>query len=237
MFEKRKYYYVYLIFCTKGSLFGHVYIGRRISYKKPEEDVEYKGSGRRIRDYYKKYPNGYIKFILAEYDNVDNLAFGERMAITIFKNVYYEGFNNCLNIQKGGYHPFDDTNVSEEIRKKFSDNKIEYFQKHDGIWKNKNLPKEMCDKISNTMKENWQDPEYRESQCKSMKGHTPWNKGLNKETDERLKKVGENISKSNKGRTAWNKGIKMKKEDHPLYGKRKVFDNEEHTEWHWEKII
>jgi len=37
-----------------------------------------------------------------------------------------------------------------------------------------------------------------------QKGYIPWSKGLNKETDERVKSLSEKL----KGRTAWNKGLK-----------------------------
>lgn len=40
-----------------------------------------------------------------------------------------------------------------------------------------------------------------------QKGHIAWNKGLTKETDERLKKIGKKVSKSRKGIEPWNKGL------------------------------
>lgn len=52
-------------------------------------------------------------------------------------------------------------------------------------------------------------------------------------TDESKRKISESL----KGRKVWNKGLKMRPEQHPLYGKKKVYDNDEHTKWHWEKNI
>ena len=41
-----------------------------------------------------------------------------------------------------------------------------------------------------------------------IEGKIPWNKGLTKEIDERIKRYGEKGSKSKKGCSAWNKGLK-----------------------------
>ena len=38
---------------------------------------------------------------------------------------------------------------------------------------------------------------------RGMLGHTAWNKGLTKETDERLKRIAKNISKAKKGKPIW----------------------------------
>ena len=42
---------------------------------------------------------------------------------------------------------------------------------------------------------------------KALKGRIPWNKGLIKDTDDRVKRSSRKISNSCKGRTAWNKGL------------------------------
>ena len=46
-----------------------------------------------------------------------------------------------------------------------------------------------------------------ESTSKGMKGLTPWNKGLTKETNDILKATSEKISASMQGNTPWNKGL------------------------------
>lgn len=56
-------------------------------------------------------------------------------------------------------------------------------------------------------------------------------------SEESIEKQRQSIKKYYQTHTIWNKGLKMKKEDHPLYGKKRIWDNEEHTKWHWEKVI
>ncbi len=59
---------------------------------------------------------------------------------------------------------------------------------------------------SETRKKLWQSPAYREKQSIARKGRNTWNKGLTKETDERLLKAGKKISKTKKGMMAWIRG-------------------------------
>lgn len=47
---------------------------------------------------------------------------------------------------------------------------------------------------------------HKENLSKSHKGQIPWNKGLTKESDERIKKYAEISSKTQKGRKGYNKG-------------------------------
>lgn len=62
----------------------------------------------------------------------------------------------------------------------------------------------------------WSDGLY-ENAVKKMKGRTAWNKGLTKETDERVRKYSKpmseetkrKISEANKGKMAWSKGLTM----------------------------
>lgn len=46
--------------------------------------------------------------------------------------------------------------------------------------------------ISNTIKQQWIDGKYKNA-CKFKKGSTPWNKGLTKETNSKLKKISERM--------------------------------------------
>lgn len=63
---------------------------------------------------------------------------------------------------------------------------------------------------------------------KFKKGHTPWNIGLTKETDETIRKSAEKTSKKLKGHTPWNKDLTMET-DKRVKGNRK-FDNEQEKE-------
>ena len=46
-----------------------------------------------------------------------------------------------------------------------------------------------------------------EEQLKQMKGRTPWNKGLTKETDQRVEVTAKKVSNSLQGNIPWNKGL------------------------------
>lgn len=68
------FYYCYKIYLTAGSLRGKYYIGKRI-YKgeDPYKDL-YKGSGKIIKNYYKRFPNAYKKEIIAFCNDSDELS-------------------------------------------------------------------------------------------------------------------------------------------------------------------
>lgn len=86
--------------------------------------------------------------------------------------------------------------LSEETKKKISEK-----------LKDRILSEETKRKISETQKNRTYEEIYgvigakkqKEKLSKSHKGRTPWNKGLTKETDERVKKYGECSGKSRKG--------------------------------------
>jgi len=54
------------------------------------------------------------------------------------------------------------------------------------------------------------------------KGYPAWNKGLTKETDERVKKYVENSSKSLKGRKSWNEGLTTKTDERLAKSGKKI---------------
>ena len=111
LFLTMRYYYTYRITCTSGSLKGHYYLGKHIT---SNLDDGYKGSGKIINDYYKKYPNDYIKEILCFYENKESLANAERKLIEPHLDDEL-----CLNLTRGGNGGGTFGRVaSEETRKK-----------------------------------------------------------------------------------------------------------------------
>ena len=86
--------YVYKITCTSGKYKDHYYIG---CHKTDNIDDGYKGSGKKIRDYFKKYPNDYIKEILEYFDNDEDMFNAEYLLIHPCLNDPL-----CLNIKEGG---------------------------------------------------------------------------------------------------------------------------------------
>lgn len=75
---------------------------------------------------------------------------------------------------------------------------------------NKGLRHEIDPRIPeawNKGKTNIFSEETRNKMSEKKMGSVPWNKGLTKKTDERVKIGGEKISVSNKGRISWNTGL------------------------------
>lgn len=106
------YRYIYKITCTSGTFKDKFYFGQRITRKPPEND-NYKGSGRKLRDYYKKYPNDYIKEIISFHNSDEELNQAEY-------DIIHSWLNNdmCLNLMEGGG---SSGLASIETKKKLSD--------------------------------------------------------------------------------------------------------------------
>lgn len=145
-----KFYYTYKITLLKGSLKNHYYLGQHVT------DVledNYTGSGRIVRDYFKKYRKieheTYEKEIIAFYDSYDELNIAEYELI----GDKYETDQMCLNLRAGG----NQHGISEETRKKMS----EWERPH---W---TLTDEQRDHIS----------EGHRGITTWNKGGTSWNKG------------------------------------------------------------
>jgi hypothetical protein len=100
--------------------------------------------------------------------------------------------NLCMNIFPGGAGGSQKGRIlSDQTKRKMSENNIKY-------WKNKHLSEETKQKLSKKMKgrsgpnkNKHLSEETKQKLSKLRKGKIPWNKGLTKETDERIKKYGE----------------------------------------------
>ena len=91
-------FYVYKIILTEGRFADHYYIGQR-SYKgKNIEEDRYKGSGKILKSYYKKYPNGYRKEILEVVSNKVELNEREKF----YAGDLWETDPMCVNLTPGG---------------------------------------------------------------------------------------------------------------------------------------
>lgn len=88
------YYYIYKITCTEGSFKDKFYFGQRTT---TNIDDGYKGSGKLLKNYYKKYPEGYIKEIIAFYNTEEDLNKAEY-------DIIHPMLDNemCLNLMEGG---------------------------------------------------------------------------------------------------------------------------------------
>ncbi len=106
--EGFKYKYCYKVTLTEGSLKGKVYFGQHITNNL---DDGYKGSGRYLKDYYKKYPNGYEIEIVGFYNTISELDKAEYELIHPHLNKDY-----CLNLIEGGHV----NRMSEQLKKEIS---------------------------------------------------------------------------------------------------------------------
>lgn len=180
------YGYIYKITCTEGTLAGCFYIGQRKWNRDISKD-SYKGSGKIIKDYYKKYPKGYTKEILAiaesrkELDSLEKYYVGQ-----------YLHTPKCLNVNEGGNHCHD-YKASEETRKKLS-----AALKGRAVWnKGLKLP-------PSQMKGKHHTEETKAKISKAKKGMVSNFKGKHFSLEARRK-----LSESHKGKPSWNKGIPL----------------------------
>lgn len=172
------YRYIYKITCTAGSFKGKFYFGQ---HKTDNLNDGYKGSGRKLGDYYKKYPNDYIKKIIAFYDSDEELNKAEY-------DIILPWLNNkmCLNLKEGG----GNNKLSEETRKKMSEKaKNRTYPAMQG----KHHSEEAKKKISDAGKGRKLSEEHKKKISQKLKGRkspmtgrVPWNKGLkiSKDKDE-----------------------------------------------------
>ena len=88
------YRYIYKITCTAGSYKNKFYFGQHTTTNL--HDV-YKGSGVKLRSYYKKHPNDYIKEIISFHTTDEELNKAEY-------EIIHPWLNNkmCLNLMEGG---------------------------------------------------------------------------------------------------------------------------------------
>ena len=106
------YRYIYKIICTAGSFKDYFYYGKHTT---SNINDGYKGCGKKLRDYYKKYPNDYIKEIICFCNTEEELNNKEKEIISKYLNNKY-----CLNIAKGGDGGYIEHIVTEETRNKLS---------------------------------------------------------------------------------------------------------------------
>lgn len=184
------YRYIYKITCTNGSLKNHFYYGKHTT---KNINDNYKGSGVLLKDYYKTYPNDYIKEIISFYNTPSELNKAE---FDIINSVL--GTEMCLNLNIGGAGGSKKGSLSVASRKKIS----ESLKGRPSQNKGKKMPPEFGQKVS-----------------KSCMGRKSWNEGLRgtgicksgfkgKHFSEESRKK---MSKQRKGRIPWNKGLKLNK--------------------------
>ena len=145
---------MYKITCTKGKFKDKFYFGQHTTNNINDG---YKGSGCLIKDYYKKYPNDYIKEIISFHNTQEELNKAEYNIILPYLNTQM-----CLNRKEGG----GNNKLSEETKRKLSES-------HKGIKSpQKGIPL---------------SEETKRKLSESHKGIKSWNKGIPMSDDAKRK--------------------------------------------------
>jgi len=147
-------HYIYKITLLCGSLKDHYYIGKH-STKNPKQ--KYYGSGKILRDYYKKYGKKagvtFLKEIL-EYNSTEEENF-ERERIIL--SDLWEKDPMCINLCAGGRGPTGHK-VTDAAKKKMS------------YWGGKNMSEESNKKRSETMRGIPHNKEHNKHVSEALKG-------------------------------------------------------------------
>lgn len=182
-----KYRYIYKITCTRGKFRNHFYFGQHTT---DNLDDGYKGSGKFLLDYYKKYPNDYIKEIIAFYDTQEELNQAEYDIIHPWL-----GNEMCLNISEGG---MGGSHYAWNKGVPCSEQQKQHLRE---LNKGKIHSEETKQKISNSMKgkNTWMkdkilSEEHKLHIAESMKGKNKWSKGR-KLSEEQKQHISEGIRK------------------------------------------
>lgn len=205
-----KFKYTYLVYLNepKSSLCGCIYYGQHTT---DNLNDGYIGSGKILRDYLKKYPNGYYRKILNFYNTQEELNKAEYALIHPHLGQPY-----CLNLTEGGgmrvfpgeLHPMYGKHHTEEAKKKIKEARL----KQEPTFKGKHHTEEVKEKIR---------------QAKLINPSKYWQ---GKQLPEDMK---QKISNTQIGRIPWNKG-KKGSQNSSIKGKHKVWDNKELNKYHYE---
>lgn len=205
-----KYYYTYRVNCTAVGWEDYYYLGQHTTNNL---DDGYKGSGTKLWEYYKQYPEDYIFTILEFYSNKAELNKAEQKLIgDLYKTDEY-----CLNMNGGGHGSWKAA--------------CEY-------WNGRSHSEEHKRKTAESMRGKNKGRQHSEESKRNMsdskKGKPSVMKGKHHSEEAKLK-----ISEANKGKTTWNKGIPMSdvaklKITEAKKGKKRVWNDETHTKYHYE---
>ena len=171
------YYYIYKITCTAGSFKDKFYFGQHTTTNLEDG---YKGSGKKLQKYYKKYPNDYIKEIICFCNDSDELGKKEYEIIHPFL-----GNEMCLNLIEGGNNRLFSNELKEKLSKSHKGVKLSEYHRNRisesriGMHHSEETKK----KISESHKGKSRDTETKKKISESHKG-----KSISEETKNKLKK-------------------------------------------------
>lgn len=169
----KKYNYVYKLTLKQNpSIF---YIGKRSTDN--ENDIKYMGSGKALKFYKERYGKDcFNKEILSYWDTAEEALIEEKRLVT--KDLIAD--ENCLNRIVGG-------GCFDTLGYKWGPRTDEQNQKSRESRLGIKQSDETKQKISKSIKEKWQDPEYCLAQMNGRKGK--YDKHLNKLSKDRINKI------------------------------------------------
>lgn len=194
----KKYYFVYI---TTNLLNGKQYVGDHSANKLIDN---YFGSGLYIgRALLENGKENFTREILEFFNNKEEAFNAQEKYIMQYNTMVPNGYNIS---PKGGMQTPD--GCADETRKKISNTKLS---------QNLMMSDEQKKKISKKLAGRKKPPRSKEhsdniSKSKKEKKAAPWNKGLKKDTDERVKKYSESSGKSRKGKPSNMSGKKHRPE-------------------------
>ena len=186
------FFYTYKITLLKGSIAGHYYYGQ---HRTNNLNDGYAGSGRVIKDYFKKYPKiehqTYIKEIISFYNSLEELNKAEFELI----GDKYNTDPLCLNLIPGGTGKGRNKGYkhSENTIKKISNSNLGKHRSEETKQKISNSKKGISNKLSEETKRKISEShkglvlseETKQKISNSKKGHIPWNKGIKFKNNKR----------------------------------------------------
>ena len=170
-----------IVYLTTNKINNKKYIG-----VDSKNNQDYFGSGVAIKLALEKYGKiNFEKEIIEEYDNIEYIYDREKYWIDFYDAINSKEFYNIHIGGKGGF-VLNEEQIQKSKEKVIERNKERKGKTYEDLYGEKsNIEKEKR-KIGSTNKK--KSEETKKKLSFSNKGHTPWNKGLNKDNDERVKK-------------------------------------------------
>ena len=165
-----KYFYTYRVDCTAVGWEDYYYLGKHVTSNLNDG---YKGSGKKLKEYYTLYPDDYIFTILSFYSNKTELSIAEHNLIgELYKTDPY-----CLNCNAGGNGSWAAAATASAIYRKGRPLSEEHKKRLSARNKGKHLSDETKHKLSEVNRGRKLSEEAKRKISESHKGKSSGNKG------------------------------------------------------------
>ena len=209
---KKTYYYTYKVQCTAVGWEDYYYLGKHVT---TNLDDGYKGSGKKLQEYYTLYPDDYTFTILAFYSNKTELNTAEHNLIgELYKTDPY-----CLNCNAGGAGSWAGATAAAAIYHKGRPLLEEHKRKISLANKGRKMSEEVKRKNSESRK-GWKHSEETKLKMSETRKGSPSKLNGRKISEEHKRKISEATTGKN----------------NPMYGKPGTMKGKKFTEEHKRKI-